>query len=111
MLHILFIYMLFMTSFTVSAGSIQEENMKPVPTYMLGTGSSGEERLDQMEQAFGSFSQSLLNYINLPKNPKILSVGCGTGNREVQMAKYWPDARILAIDSSKAQIEIAKKRA
>lgn len=112
MIHNFFSYIFLMTAVAASAGNVlPEENNKSATTYLLGTGTSGEERLDQMEEAFGSFSQSLLNYLNLPKHPKILSVGCGTGTREIQMAKYWPDARILAIDNSKEQIELAKKRA
>jgi SAM-dependent methyltransferase len=82
-------------------------------TYMLATGRAGQKRLNLIDDAYGHFSRSLLESLrpSLPKNAQILTVGCGTGTMECPMAQYWPGARITAVDSSPAQLEIARKNA
>lgn len=41
---------------------------------------------------------------------EILVAGCGTGQHAIEMAQYFPDARILAIDISKASLAYARRK-
>lgn len=50
-------------------------------------------------------------YISKLKNPKILSIGCGTGSQELLIAKIKPDSTIIGIDIASKNIEYAIKRA
>ena len=101
---------LILSNFLSQANCCEEE--KATSPYMLATGCAGQDRLEKIEEAYGHFSQSLLNSLPLiPKDGKILSVGCGTGTRECRMAQYWPHAHIKAIDNSEAQLMIARERA
>lgn len=86
---------------------------KAADTYLLATGRAGETRLALIDEAYGHFSRSLLESLHssLPENAQILSIGCGTGTIECQMAQYWPNAYIKAIDSSQAQIDISRDKA
>jgi SAM-dependent methyltransferase len=46
---------------------------------------------------------------NLPN--EILIAGCGSGQHACEMAQYFPDARILAIDLSRASLAYARRKA
>ncbi|MDX2049869.1 MAG: class I SAM-dependent methyltransferase [Rickettsiaceae bacterium] len=81
--------------------------------YVLGTGKKAELRLDILNKVYGPKSQMLLDRIVSNKtNLRILSVGCGTGNVEILLAKRLGDAaKIIAVDISEEQLRIAKNRA
>lgn len=49
-------------------------------------------------------------YPELPDNPAILDLGCGTGKQLEQLRKYYPDARITGIDRSEPMLDIAKDK-
>lgn len=111
MLRIFYTSMLLITAASASEINIQEENKKSESSYMLATGASGKERLEIMEKVYGPFNQSLFNKLDLPNNPKILIVGCGTGLREIEMAQQFPNMHITATDSCKEQFALAEQRA
>jgi ubiquinone/menaquinone biosynthesis C-methylase UbiE len=80
-------------------------------SYLLATGSAGQERLDRIEECYGHFSQSLLESLPpLPEDAKFLCIGFGTAAREIRMAQYWPNAHITAVDYSEANVELARKK-
>lgn len=58
---------------------------------------------------FGRSSLQRL-YPELPENPAILDLGCGTGKQLAQLRKYYPDARITGIDRSEPMLDIAKDK-
>lgn len=41
----------------------------------------------------------------------LLDVGAGTGSLTLAAAARWPDARVLAVDASRAMLDIARRRA
>lgn len=55
--------------------------------------------------------EELLNYIpDLPPNPRILEVGCGTGKNLSNLEYLFPDATIYGIDLSEDMIRQARKK-
>ncbi len=86
------------------------EEAQTASSYMLATGHTGKERLDKIHEAYGSLSP-LESFPPLPEHAKILSVGCGTGVRECQMAQCWPHMHITAVDNSEDQLTVARERA
>ncbi|MBU3947866.1 MAG: class I SAM-dependent methyltransferase [Proteobacteria bacterium] len=54
---------------------------------------------------------SLFKYIPTSFSPRtILDLGCGTGNLTCLITKYYPEAKIIAVDISKECIDKCKKR-
>ena len=46
-----------------------------------------------------------------PPEPRVVDLGCGTGNRTMLLARAWPTADVLGVDSSPEMIEDATRRA
>ena len=53
----------------------------------------------------------LLESSTIPKNPKILDVGCGNGELTTLFAKVISGSTVIGIDISPAQIEVSKAKA
>ncbi|KAL7781764.1 S-adenosyl-L-methionine-dependent methyltransferase [Trichoderma ceciliae] len=54
-------------------------------------------------------SRDLLAQVPLASPKRIIDIGCGPGNSTEVLAKKWPDAKILGMDSSANMIEAARK--
>lgn len=112
MRHIIFTSLLLITVATASEIDFEPTEKPSNPSYLLETGCSGQKRLDQMQEVYGPFSQSLFSELEFKtENPEILSLGCGTGTRECIMAQLWPKAHITAYDISDCQVDLAIQQA
>jgi SAM-dependent methyltransferase len=111
MLKFSLISLLLITSATAS-NTVDIAPEQRSSTYLLATGSTGEDRLNSVEDIYGCFSDKAFEVLpNFQKGSKILCIGCGTAMREIKMAQRWPEAHFKLIDKSKEQIEIAKENA
>lgn len=55
--------------------------------------------------------KAIVNTIpDLPPQPRIMEVGCGTGKNLELLAHYFPDAQILGVDLSDEMLEIARNK-
>jgi len=52
----------------------------------------------------------LLGRVGLPCPARVIDIGCGPGNSTEFLAKHWPQAEIIGLDSSGAMLEAAAKR-
>ncbi len=52
----------------------------------------------------------LLSLPDLPPEPRILEIGCGTGRNIERLEQLFPDAQITGIDLSRAMLEKASQR-
>jgi len=52
----------------------------------------------------------LLGRVGLPCPARVIDIGCGPGNSTQFLAKRWPEAEIVGLDSSGAMLEAARKR-
>jgi ubiquinone/menaquinone biosynthesis C-methylase UbiE len=52
----------------------------------------------------------LLRRYNLPKNPRILDAGCGTGEAASRLVQLFPDASVLGVDILDAHLDLARSR-
>jgi protein-L-isoaspartate(D-aspartate) O-methyltransferase len=62
-----------------------------------------------MEGRWEKVAREMVKHYKLPKNPKILDVGCGKGYLLFDFLKVIPDAEIFGIDISNYAIENSKK--
>ena len=62
-----------------------------------------------MEGRWEKVARKMVKHYKLPKNPKILDVGCGKGYLLFDFLKVVPDAEIFGIDISNYAIENSKK--
>src|SRR5512137_1219471 len=46
----------------------------------------------------------------LPKEAKIIDLGCGTGNAALAVLQYMPSSRIYLIDGSERMVEVAAEK-
>ena len=47
---------------------------------------------------------------DLPSQPRILEIGCGTGKNIKHLEYYFPDAQILGVDLSEDMLNVARKK-
>ncbi|MDR2687001.1 MAG: methyltransferase domain-containing protein [Oscillospiraceae bacterium] len=52
----------------------------------------------------------LLSRVHLPCPKRVLDIGCGPGNSTGFLARRWPDAEMIGLDSSQAMLEAARER-
>jgi 2-polyprenyl-3-methyl-5-hydroxy-6-metoxy-1,4-benzoquinol methylase len=79
----------------------------PEPSYALATGKQDEERLTILNELH---NPSTLSKLNIIPGVRILTIGCGIGLLEQEMAKKTtPDGYVLGTDISEEQILIAKQ--
>ncbi|MGB8432994.1 MAG: tetratricopeptide repeat protein [Burkholderiales bacterium] len=81
-----------------------EEN--PYPRWDAPPAMVGAQPLQQKIRGLFPFLDS-----RVPERPRLLIAGCGTGRHVVLAALLHPDARILAIDLSRASLAYAARRA
>jgi ubiquinone/menaquinone biosynthesis C-methylase UbiE len=82
--------------------------MKKNKSYALETGIKGAKRLKLLNELLNPHSLSFLNKIGSLNGKYILDVGCGTGIMACELAKLVGiEGKIIAIDSSKDQLDIA----
>ena len=62
-----------------------------------------------IEGRWEKVAKAMAEHYKLPKNPKILDVGCGKGFLLFDFLKVIPDAKIFGIDISKYAIENSKE--
>lgn len=80
--------------------------------YILEVGKKGFDRLKFINDIFGSYSEDILQRSGLSEDLKILEVGCGTGSMTIWLAKkVGVNGKVIAIDASQQQIQIAKAAA
>lgn len=81
-------------------------------TYILKTGNKGFERLNSVNLMYNKESLLFINQVSLPKNALVLDVGCGIGEMTIMLAKkIGSQGKVIAIDKSQEQIDIAKASA
>lgn len=68
-------------------------------------------QLDRVGHYLGGDRATLWAFDQLKSDPKsILDVGCGGGSFTIQLAKRYPKARVVGIDTSEAAIKYAKQQ-
>ena len=79
--------------------------------YMMKVGADGAARLDLLDDILGPHSRRFLVDAGLHEGAAVLEVGCGTGNMtRFLAAKVGPLGRVVAVDASEAQLEVARAR-
>lgn len=80
--------------------------------YVLKVGSQAADRLRILDEIYGPYTREFLTKIGLSSNLQVLEVGCGTGNTTCWIAEQLGDqGRIIGVDISSEQIEVAKQQA
>ncbi|MDE4078866.1 class I SAM-dependent methyltransferase [Methanosphaera sp. Vir-13MRS] len=59
---------------------------------------------------YDEMTDALINAIPDQKSPRVLDLGCGTGNITEKVLKRFPDAKITCLDVSDKMIDIAKEK-
>ncbi len=84
--------------------------MKEDKHYILQVGSAGSSRLDLLQELHAKYSFDLWCNIKLKPGAVILDLGCGTGTMTQWLAEKYPQCKILALDNSAEQIQMAQRR-
>ncbi len=80
--------------------------------YVLEVGKKGFDRLKFINDIFGEYSRNFLIRAGLEKGKRVLEVGCGTGSMTTWLGKQvGVNGRVVAVDASEEQLEIARKAA
>jgi ubiquinone/menaquinone biosynthesis C-methylase UbiE len=66
--------------------------------------------LDAQARAIWPQEVPLLKRYPLPKEPRILDAGCGTGEGASRLAELFPNSRVLGVDIIDAHLELARSR-
>lgn len=80
--------------------------------YLLSTGESDYERLSILSKLYNPLALYFLTDSGLKPGMTVLEIGCGSGHMACDIARLvGPKGKVIAIDSSEKQIELAKKTA
>jgi ubiquinone/menaquinone biosynthesis C-methylase UbiE len=80
--------------------------------YVLEVGKKGFDRLKFINIVFGEHSRNLLRRAGIGRGNRILEIGCGTGSMTTWLAEQvGAEGRVVAVDASDKQLEIARKAA
>lgn len=80
--------------------------------YFLSTGESDYNRLSLLSKLYNPLALSFLTGSGLKPGMTVLEVGCGSGHMACDLARLvGSKGKVIAIDSSESQIEMAKKTA
>ena len=66
--------------------------------------------LEAQAKAIWPQEAPLLERYALPKEPRILDAGCGTGEGSSRLAELFPEARVLGVDIIDAHLDLARSR-
>ena len=70
-----------------------------------------DEQVQKNIACYNQMIEVLINAIpDTKENPKILDLGCGTGNITQKAKERFPNAKITCLDLSENMIEIAKEK-
>lgn len=79
--------------------------------YMLGVGSEGANRLHLLNSIYGPTSRRVLRQAGLGEGTKIVELACGTGLMTRWIGEQTgATGRVVAIDASNSQLELARSR-
>ncbi len=80
--------------------------------YILEVGKKGFDRLKFINDVFGEHSRNFLFRAGITEGQKVLELGCGTGSMTTWLAQQVGEhGRIVAIDASEKQLDIARNAA
>ncbi len=80
--------------------------------YTVKTGIDGAARLDLIHLLYGQASIEFYKRVGLSREMCVLDIGCGKGNTAIDLARFvGPNGKVVGIDISYAQIELAKAKA
>jgi ubiquinone/menaquinone biosynthesis C-methylase UbiE len=80
--------------------------------YVLAVGKKGFDRLKFLNDVFCEHSRNFLVRAGLKEGMRVLEFGCGTGSMTTWIAKQVGiNGRVIAIDASEKQLEIAREAA
>jgi len=83
----------------------------PKNTYVLRTGPSGAQRLDQQNEFLMKYSVAHLKRAGLSKGQVVWDVGCGSGAMTVYLAEEVGETgHVYAVDMSEKQLEVARQK-
>jgi len=54
--------------------------------------------------------KKLVDFYRLPRNPRILDVGAGTGEFSARIAEAYPDAQVTGVELLPASVELARRK-
>ena len=78
--------------------------------YVLQVGKKGFDRLKFINDVFGEHSRNFLIRTGLREGNRVLELGCGTGSMTTWLGNaVGKSGRVIAVDASEKQIEIARK--
>ncbi len=81
-------------------------------TYFLKTGEADRLRLTILSKIYNPFAQQFILSQGLDKGMTVLEVGCGTGHMACWLAQHVGEkGKVIALDNSQAQIDIARETA
>lgn len=84
---------------------------KPRNDYLCKVGKSGQSRLSIFNTANQAHILELFIKLDLHSGMSVLDVACGTGDITCQMAERYPEIRVVGIDFSEEQINLARETA
>jgi ubiquinone/menaquinone biosynthesis C-methylase UbiE len=78
--------------------------------YVLEVGKKGFDRLQFINSVFGEHSRDLLRRAGIGKGKRVLEIGCGTGSMTTWLGEQvGAEGRVVAVDASDKQLEIARR--